>query len=463
MPSAYCKKCVRMEGADADMINRNELEISISYATEKLKGKINTSDYIAQAETMLQGYVPPTRVKALVMANMPLQTVPNDQIYHLASFLNRVGLMEEDLSQYFEKDEIARYQEYTPMQMLDYSTVVFSNVIKSKYKEEYICKLSYKELYELYRVSAITYNTDTQRVSNIGKRGNVVFKMPKINKDNIESIKRLVLNGRFQSNNITFNIRKTGSESYNFANSELVVHRTVGETFIDVLDGWHRCSGIYEAIRENPNLDGDMTITIKNLDVDEARLFIIQEAKGAINNQAGLEFYDPDNNIVKLISDINVFGSESNNVLFNKIYTPTFSPKGATIPFELLAKNLNKSIGELLSGADIKQLIAIKRYIVEFYNIFIDTMIEMNKVRTREDLFNKIPILQDAMFFTGIIILATTMYKDGYLIDDFVLEAENIVSRIDFKNAAKNSFVYIGEDRYRYERYYRAWSKVVKK
>lgn len=445
------------------MINRTELEISIAYATERLKESINTSAYIARAETMLQGHIPPTRIKALVTANMPLPTVPNDQIYHLASFLNRVGLMDEELSQYFDEDEIVRYQEHTPTPMTDYSTVVFSDVIKSKYKEEYICKLSYQELYELYRASAITYNVDTQRVSSIGKKGNVVFKMPKINKRNIESIKRLVLNGRFQSNNITFNIRKTGSESYNFVNGELVVHKNIGETFIDVLDGWHRCSGIYEAIRENPDLKGDMTITIKNLDIDEARLFIIQEAKGAINNQAGLEFYDSDNNIVKLISDMNVFGNEHSNVLFNKIQTPTFSPAGATIPFELLAKNLHRSIGEALNEADIKKVIGIKRYIVEFYSVFIDTLSEMHEIKARETLFNKIPILQDAMFFTGIIILATTMYKEGYTIDDFVLNANNIISHINFKTVAGNPFVYSGEDKYKFEAYYKAWSKVVVK
>lgn len=445
------------------MINRTELEMSIAYATERLKGNINTSMYIARAETMLQGHIHPTRIKALVTANMPLQTVPNDQIYHLASFLNRVGLMNEELSEYFDEDEIVRYQGYTPTPMTDYSTVVFSDVIKSKYKEEYICKLSYQELYELYRASAITYNVDTQRVSSIGKKGNVVFKMPKINKDNIESIKRLVLNGRFQSNNITFNIRKTGAESYNFVNGELVVHKNIGETFIDVLDGWHRCSGIYEAMREKPDLKGDMTITIKNLDIDEARLFIIQEAKGAINNQAGLEFYDSDNNIVKLISDINVFGNENSNVLFNKIQTPTFSPAGATIPFELLAKNLNRSIGEVLNEADIKKVISVKRYIVEFYSVFIDMLSEMHEIKARETLFNKIPILQDAMFFTGIIILATTMYKKGYTIDDFVLNAKNIISHINFKTVAGNPFVYSGEDKYKFEAYYKAWSKVVMK
>lgn len=448
---------------DAAMINRNELEVSIAYATERLKEKINTYDYIARAETMLQGYIPPTRIKALVTANMPLQTVPNDQMYHLASFLSRVGLLDEDLSQYFDKDEIARYQEYTQMPTMDYSTVVFSDVIQSKYKEEYICKLSYQEIYELYRASAITYNVDTQRVSVIGKKGSATFKMPKINKENIEAIKQAVLSGRFQSNNITFNIRKTGSESYNFVNGELVVHKNIGETFIDVLDGWHRCSGIYEAMRANPDLKGDMTITIKNLDIDEARLFIIQEAKGAINNQAGLEFYDPDNNIVKLINDINVYGDSNSNVLFNKIYTPTFSPENATIPFELLAKNLDRSINEILAEADVRKIIILKRYIVEVYGVFIDTLSEINNIKTRASLFNKIPILQDAMFFSGIIILATTMYKKGCTIDDFVLNAENIISNINFKVVAANPFVYSGEDKYKFEKYYNAWEKVVTK
>lgn len=438
------------------MADKERLVIALSYATNKLKNEQKyLKPFIDNAIDSLKDYLPQNRIKGMLLSQLPLESAPIEQLYFIGQYLNRQRILEENISQFFNSDEIASFQNYIkPVEKLEYP--VFKNTIKSSTKEEFTCRLTYKQIVDMYESSLLSYNINTQRVSKINKKGHEIFKMPNINWSNVEGIKKEILNGTFQSNMLTFNIRNTGSESYDFVNGELIVNTSIGETYLDVIDGWHRVAGIYEAYKVSPNIIGDMIITIKNLDIQQARLFINQEAKGTMNNQAGIEYYNSDNNIVKLINDINVYGNEKNNVLFNRFITATHSPENADIPFEIMADNLNSAWGVILNTADIEGLMIIKRYIVDYYNMFMKKINEIEK-----DAENKYPILKDPMFVCGIVIAASTSYQYSKLIDDAILKMNEIIKRVSLEYSSTNKFVYEDKKRKtRYTQYRNVWKKV---
>jgi len=438
------------------MADKEYLIVALGYATNKLKNEQKyLKTFIDNAIDSLKDYLPQNRIKGLLLNQLPLENVPIEQLYFIGKYLNQQRIMEENMNQFFDKDEIMSFQNYIkPVERLEYP--VFENVTKANTKEEFTCRLAYKQIVDMYESSLLSYNINTQRVSKISKKGHETFKMPNINWNNVEAIKKEVLSGTFQSNMLTLNIRNTGSESYDFIDGKLIVNTTIGETYLDVIDGWHRVTGIYEAYKVNPNILGDMIVTIKNLDTQQARLFINQEAKGTMNNQSGIEYYNSDNNIVKLINDINVYGNEKNNVLFNRFITATHSPENADIPFEIMAENLNSAWGVILNMADIEILMIIKRYIVEYYNMFMKKINE-----TRKDAEKKYLILKDPMFLCGIVIAASTSYQYSDSIDEAILEMNEIVKRVSLDDTPDNRFVY--EDRkkkIKYNQYRDAWKKV---
>jgi len=443
------------------MINRDKLEISVLNTIDILQGKAELSDYVEKAKSELRKYIPVTRIKPLIVGNFPLVSIPDIQLYHLSFFLKKEKLLDENLSEYFEEMEIEKYLNDIIDGYIESEIIEFTEVIKSKIREEYVCKLSYKQIAEMFRFSMVTYNINTQRVSEIVKKNNRILKRPTINQKNIDAIKQKVLEGKFESNTLTLNIRKTGSENYFYRDNTLVINKNLGETFLDVIDGWHRFTGIYLAYVENPNLIGDMTVTIKNLDIEQARQFIEQESKGTINSQEGIEFYDSENNVMKLVSDINVYGNLKNNFFFNKIITPTHQSVDAKIPYEILAKNIYSSWGEILNKSDILDLLQIKKYIIDYVNLFMSSFKTRYNKASISELISNYPVIDDPMFLSGIIIASAKTYSKNKAIDYAVAGIIEATTRMRLAKSYQEQYIYENVNNKReYSRYVKTWERI---
>lgn len=417
---------------------------------------------VEQTKQNLKDYIPARKIQSILRGTTPISSLSDAQLYFLSAFLNKNNFIKVDINEFFTQDEIKIFLN-EKINDIAVETIIIPETIQSHYKTEFTCKMTYRQLYDLFNNSLLTYNISTQRVSKIKKMGSHTFKVPNINEKNVEAIKEAILQGTFEPNLLTFNIRKTGAESFvfepvmgNVGKLIINVNDIERKTFCDVIDGWHRLQAISLAYEENSNIQGEMIVTIKNLDIEQARMFINQEAKGTLNNQVDMEMYDVDSNIVKLINDINVFGNRSKNILFNKIITPTHTSTEAIYPFEVFAQNLYDYWGTTLNKAGIEELIQIKRYIIDSYNLFVSRIQEQPNIKT----VDKAEALGDPMFMAGLIIPLSKLYQKSTDIDDVVLFLNNAITKIDL--SSDSSFTYDNKQNIRnFRKYQKAWLSLI--
>ena len=284
---------------------------------------------------------------------------------------------------------------------------------------------------------------------------NRVERVASINMDNVQAIKNEILNGTFQTNTITLNIRATGKEMFSYSSENMSLSIPISEdNSIDCIDGYHRLKAIQLAYSENKNIEGSMIVSIKNLSVEQARYFILQESKGTINNQHELELYDMSGNIAKLTHEINTYNNK-NNILYNSI-TSENNNANTLIFYDTFAEILRLSFGDLLNEADTIEIYKLKQFIVDVYSIVYSLICKRFNVNTVRELTG-LPI--DQMVISGFLFVAHEMYVSNNKEVD-VQKLEKIVRKIDF-NDDKLTYTNFN-DKYDVNRYVKAWIKLAK-
>ncbi|MCY9417609.1 hypothetical protein MOF50_13360, partial [Bacillus inaquosorum] len=151
----------------------------------------------------------------------------------------------------------------------------FKNVIKIN-EDNYVTSITAKELSELYNSSILQYNYNTQREGRFIKGS--LIPVPKTNPKSVEEIKELFKKGDLIVSMFTFNARFGTSdedEEIEYNPSDLSLTVTKG-TLVDVLDGYHRISGVVKAITEAPELDQTFILNILNYTEEKAKRHFAQ-------------------------------------------------------------------------------------------------------------------------------------------------------------------------------------------
>ena len=373
-------------------------------------------------------------------------------------FLRRNGILNINPSDYWtEVEQTTASNDRVKMnQYSNIQTLNLQNVLKiDEVNTQYVTKLSYEHLANLLNVGLITYNFSTQRRAKVIKVRNRVERVASINMDNVQAIKNEILNGTFQTNTITLNIRATGKEVFSYSSENMALSIPISEdNSIDCIDGYHRLKAIELAYSENKNIEGSMIVSIKNLTVEQARYFIIQESKGTLNNQHDIELYDMSGNIAKLIHEINSYNNK-NNILYNSI-TSENNDANTLIFYDVFAEILQISFGDLLNEADTIELYKLKQFIVDVYSISYMLICKRHNVSNIRELTG-LPI--DQMFMCGFLFVAYEMYVTNNKEVD-VQKLEKIVRKIDFDD---DKLTYTNfNDKYDVNRYVKAWTKLAK-
>lgn len=185
--------------------------------------------------------------------------------------------------------------------------IVFENV-SSLNEDQWVTYLTAQRVAELYNNHAITYNPESQRAFKTKENyyGKIVEQID-INAKSVKAIEKEILDNKFITNFITFNILQNGQDNieYDLKNDRLIIHD--GE--IDILDGFHRSMGILNAVNTNKDINFRIGVILTNFDIQKARRFIVQEDKKNPINKEHIKNIDVDNMANKVVNRLNQDGN----------------------------------------------------------------------------------------------------------------------------------------------------------
>ena len=438
------------------MYNREDLQNRVEMAISDIH-KLNIAKQIRERMLFqLKEYFDSNKTLQILNKMIPIQTLSENELINLCTFLRRNGILNINPSDYWTEIEqtTASNDRIKMNQYSNIQTLNLQNVLKiDGFNTQYVTQLSYEQLANLLNVGLISYNFATQRRARVIKVRNRVERVASINMENVQAIKNEILNNTFQTNTITLNIRATGKEMFSYSSENMALSIPIGEdNSIDCIDGYHRLKAIQLAYSENNNIKGSMIVSIKNLTIEQARYFILQESKGTLNNQHELELYDMSGNVAKLIHEINSYNNK-NNILYNSI-TSKNNDVNTLIFYDVFAEILQLSFGDLLNEADTIELYKLKQFIVDIYSIAYSLICKRCNVNTVREFTG---VAVDQMFMCGFLFVAHEIYVSNNKEVD-VQKLEKIVRKIDF-NDDKLTYTNFN-DKYDVNRYVKAWTKL---
>lgn len=442
--------------------NREELINEILFAIADIHTSGDIINVQNRATSKLQKYFTRKRIIQIFNKSLSLSMLSDGELYNISLFLVDNKFLDLDLSDYFTDEEMSKAVSETVDLINEYDEkVVFRNIEFNgdDLKPQFTGFISYEDVAKMHDAGVLNYNFATQRKAKIIKYRNRVERIPSINERNVAEIKKEVLDGLFEENTITLNIRQTGNDLYSYDEEtrKLVINQ---DAVIDVIDGYHRITGIHDAWKINKDIKGKMVLLIKNISTDKARYFIRQESKASINNQEEMRLYDSSSNLAQLINDINT-NSNSNNILFNKITTGN-NTENTLIIYDIFATIMDKAWSEKLSKTSQRELLKIRKFICQFYSTAYEIIMEKFGVEKIEDLKrldNNIAL--DPMFMSGFLFPALKMYEEsnGQLDDD--KKIEKMVNKLNYEEA-NNDYTYENQnDDYAIKRYIKAWENAI--
>ncbi len=179
-----------------------------------------------------------------------------------------------DPSNFFTEKEIKnaeRYEEIIEEKMtypLVFDDVIFVN------SDEFITILTAEQLVNMYESKLIEYNFETQRNPKYIQKKNTIIMAPNINLTSVRQIAEKLNDGTLISTTLTLNLLSDGSEEFHYDERKKQLVIEAGE--LDILDGFHRLQGTISALRNNPDIQFNWVISIRNYGVRKAQSFFVQ-------------------------------------------------------------------------------------------------------------------------------------------------------------------------------------------
>jgi len=342
--------------------------------------------------------------------NLPLNNRSVAELFHISRLINTLQPRIK-LEEYFTGDEMTQaIENKNNIKIDDNPLIELGNVLHSKNNNEdtWITIVTYKQIYEWMKSGKLIYNMETQRQGRLKKIKNEMIIIPYINDQSVEDIKEAMLKNEFYSNMISFNIAPDYNHKleYNSTEKTLIIDTTIFDN-IAVTDGYHRCSGVVEALEINPNLEGELYLKITNMSIEKAQKFIRQESKTNTQDRDALEKYNPSNKITMFIKNINEKGNSDSNALYRKIDMGVNTPD-TWILFEVFKEGLMLSgfIDDINNTNSEVELSKMENFIVRFFDKFYklakENKIEIEKTNFDED--DNTEYLSDSTFIIGLLI-----------------------------------------------------------
>ncbi|KMY49619.1 DNA sulfur modification protein DndB [Peribacillus loiseleuriae] len=410
-------------------VSRNELENTLQDVILEIK---HDKKKVKNIKTGLKAYsIPPGAVQSY-FAN-PQENLPELDLRILCLLAEEIYL--ETMIDDFNPKNIFEEQELKVARTFDYSLLSSINIIDFPIylnnvimidSENYVTVWNAKFIKQLMDNQLLRYNFDTQREHIKVKRNNTIQKVINLNSKSVDEIAQAALKGELEKTTITINAlvgtADDGEElEYDAKKMQLIIKNG---TFLDIVDGMHRISGIINALESNPELEHEFIISIKNFNTKQAQRHLAQISTfnpiSKTHIEALKESRKSDMVVRHLMRESDLKGRVSQ----------TSTPKptlGEIVSYNTLADTIDEEF-QMKTKLDAEE---VGEYLTKFFDHLIGTYSE----EFVDNLGKDRNLISENIMFAGYIILARKMLDDK-------IKIRNLKEIIDELNITRDNEVW---------------------
>lgn len=245
----------------------------------------------------------------------PIESANNIFAYALLKSIEEVTGKKSTIPTYFTQQEIEEYDAVK----FEKPTLKFPLVFKmiQVTEDQWIGKITYKELALFRNAQLINYNPATQRPLTSLKLNDTTMYVPSINPTSLKEIKHEMEQNTYIPTAITLNIPEDAAISFGYDEKknifviDQIPQKENGEFLyhLDIVDGYHRFLAGCTLNATLNEFDYPMEFRIVNFSQEKARRFIFQEDKQTKMKPVEAASYDPSSAANRVVAKLNERGN----------------------------------------------------------------------------------------------------------------------------------------------------------
>lgn len=363
------------------------------------------------------------KVSAIYDGGIAFETLSNEVLYLFAKAMYELtNLNAIDVTNWYSQEEIDVYEKYKEETFYKSNIIVFHDVVKTSEYAFVIPKITYSEMSNMINQGLVYYNERTQREAVFVSFGDTFRKKPYCDNKKIGEIME-EMQTNFEANMLTLNIRKIGTElfAYDEKDRTLTIEVDNKNTFLDIIDGFHRWTAATKFTIDNPNKDGYFNLKIFNITEEKAQSFLNREEKATPMSLSHRDAMNNNNEYITTTKSINEQGNVKTNELYYRIAFDDSELKidNKYVTIDTFAKGLEKAFD--FTELSAREISKIESYLIQFFNELFGILKEHYK--DAEDT-----IIYKSNAFIGYLAIASKLYNK----DNWKEELEKILSQMDF-------------------------------
>lgn len=405
------------------LIERSFIEDKLSEALEKIKTKRTKVNELKKE--MSEHGISAGDTQYIITGRTPLSELSISVLCLLSSKIYKATELEAaNPENYFSPQEIKQCQTFEAV--IDNDKISFpytlSNVTFVR-EGNFSTTITAQEIKKLMDSNLLTYNFETQREARIEKdKDDQIILKPKTNPKSVQEIAELLKAGDLETTTITFNALVNTSDSGEelvFDHKDKSLTITKG-TQLNILDGYHRISGIVKALSEDETLDAVFDLKILNYSTRRAIKYFNQINKVNPISESRLKETNLSNMATVCFEEL----KDKCEFLNGKISS---SEKIFTSADQLVSsKVLIDAIDDHFNPANRLEALQVGQYLSKFFeSLFIafpDAFItKINEIR-------KISIINANFMFDGYVLLAKKAQEASLSFNNIV----PMLNKVDF-------------------------------
>lgn len=205
------------------------------------------------------------------------------------------GLKSNEVKKYFTDSEIDTLSKQKLVDDKFELPLVFENMVQIA-SDQWIGKITARELMKLKDAQIIKYNENTQRTMRRIVHGENRYYKIMLNNKSVNEIKEAFENGSYISDDITLNMPESTEFEYN--KGKIVISEL---DKLDILDGYHRYIAISRVMIEDSDFDYPMELRLVSFPEEKAKQLIYQKDQKTKMRQVdsnSMNQYNPANIVV---------------------------------------------------------------------------------------------------------------------------------------------------------------------
>ena len=234
----------------------------------------------------------PISLAADICAGRELISEQNDFV----AFAMISCLAPEDVKKYFTAEEIKAFSKQKFERQHFELPLVFDDMVQIA-PDQWIGKITAKELMALKDAQVIKYNENTQRTMRRIVRGETRYYKIALNEKSVTEIKEALQSGAYIPDDITLNMPQETTE-FDFSKGKITINEL---DKLDIIDGYHRYIAISRVMMENKDFDYPMELRLVSYSEEKAKQLIYQKDQKTKMRQVesnSLNQYNPANIVV---------------------------------------------------------------------------------------------------------------------------------------------------------------------